>query len=296
MEALEGQGLVAVEQDGRRLMIRLAHPLYGEVLRHHTPTLRARAVCRQLADTLASMGMRRREDLLRLATWRLDGGDPTRPNLLAEAARRAASADSVVAERLARAAVQAGGGFDAGLALGRALYGQRRFQEAERVLAGLAELPLTDVQRTELAIERSDSLRGLYRYAEATGELQAAVIVTDHGLRDRLTTCVAESLLLDGRVAEALDTVSAVLTHESTDETTFAQAVWITSWALVRAGRASEAIDIIRLQERLGSRWQGRDAQAPWGDRGRVGPCVPMVGPLRRGRGGRSGQLPAVGS
>jgi tetratricopeptide (TPR) repeat protein len=141
--------------------------------------------------------------------------------------------------------------------LGRALYGQRRFQEAERVLAGLAELPLTDVQRTELAIERSDSLRGLYRYAEATGELQAAaVIVTDHGLRDRLTTCVAESLLLDGRVAEALDTVSAVLTHESTDETTFAQAVWITSWALVRAGRASEAIDIIRLQERLGSRWK----------------------------------------
>ena len=55
-EALERRGLVAVEQHGQRLQVRLAHPLYGEVLRRRTPRLHARAVHRRLADAVEGLG------------------------------------------------------------------------------------------------------------------------------------------------------------------------------------------------------------------------------------------------
>jgi DNA-binding CsgD family transcriptional regulator len=256
IETLERQGLVAVEQHRRRLEVRLAHPLYGEALRRHTPALRATTVRRQLADALEAVGMRRREDLLRVATWRLDAAAPARPDLLIAAARRAGTADDVLAERLARAAVEAGGGFDAGIALGRALYGQRRFQEAEPVLAGLADLAVTDQQRADLAIQRSDTLRLLHRYAEATTELQAAAAVADRALRDRLAPALAKSLVFDGRIGEAVDMASAVLAREPANQSAFAQAIWITAWALVLAGRANDAIAVIDLRQQLGDRWR----------------------------------------
>jgi DNA-binding NarL/FixJ family response regulator/DNA-binding transcriptional ArsR family regulator len=253
-EALERRGLVAVERQGRRLEVRLAHPLYGEVLRRHTPTLHARTVCRQLADALEALGMRRREDLLRVATWHLDAGGPAPPQLLTAAAQRTATADDILAERLARAAVEAGGGVDAAIALGQALYGQRRFQEAEVVLAGLADRPLTDQQRTDLAIWRATNLWTLHRYREGIQELHhAAATVTDRGLRDRLATAQAEYLLLDGRGGEALDVASAVLTHEPTDEATSARATAMAAWALVNAGRANQAVATIAQQGYLSS-------------------------------------------
>ncbi|WP_084965462.1 hypothetical protein [Thermoactinospora rubra] len=43
VERLEDRQLVAVEQDGRRLRVRLAHPLYGEVIRSGCGVLRSRA-------------------------------------------------------------------------------------------------------------------------------------------------------------------------------------------------------------------------------------------------------------
>jgi DNA-binding CsgD family transcriptional regulator len=262
LEKLERQSLVIVEQDGRRLDARLAHPLYGEVLRRRTPALRARTMCRQLAEVVENLGMRRREDLLRVATWHLDSADSARPDLLTAAAGRAVTGDDGLAERLARAAVVAGGGFEAGMALGRALHGQRRFQEAEEVLAGLANLAATDQQRADLAIQRSDTLRVSHHYTAATSVLQAAAAaVADPSLRDRLAPALAKSLVFDGRIGEALEVASAVLIHEPSDEPAFAQAIWIASWALVLAGRASDALAVIDLRGRLGDQWK---AEAPW--------------------------------
>ena len=257
LEALERQRLVVVEPEGRRLEVRFAHPLYREVLRRRTPVLRARTVYRQLAGTLEGLGMRRREDLLRVAAWRLEAGAPASAGLLTAAAGKAARADDVLAERLARAAVEMGGGVEAGLALGRALYAQRRFQEAEQMLAGLAGLELSDRQRVDLAVQRSDNLRLLHRCGEATAELEAAYeVVTEPHLRDRLVTALARSLVGDGRVREALEVASAVLTHDPADPAALAQAIWITAWALVLSGRAADALAVTDLRGRLGDRWE----------------------------------------
>ena len=273
IEALERRSLVVVEQHGRRLELRLAHSLHGEVVRRRTPILHARTLHGQLADAVEALGMRRREDLLRVAAWRLSATRPARPDLLTAAARRASNADDILAEQLARAAMEAGGGLEAGIALGRALHGQRRYHEAERVLAGLTDLALTDQQQADLAIERADALRPMHHYADATAELQTmAAALADRGARDRLATALAKSLVFDGNIGRALEMASAVLANERSDEPAFAQAIWIASWALVLVGRANEAIAVVGLQERLEKRWKD---EAPW--------CHAMIESMRVG-------------
>src|SRR5207302_9617698 len=130
LEAAERQGLVEVNKDGRRLAVRLAHPLYSESVRARCPVLRARDIHCQLAAAVESTGARRRDDLLRMATARLEAGENGSPDLLVAAARRAlASSDLALAERLARAAADGGGGIPAAHVLALALLVQRKDAE-----------------------------------------------------------------------------------------------------------------------------------------------------------------------
>jgi hypothetical protein len=112
--AAERNGLLSVEPSGRRLEVRPAHPLYGEVVRVQASPLRARLVLRRLADAVEATSARRTGDLLRIMTWRLDAGATSPPEQLTSAGREAmALFDYQLAGRLARAAVDAGGGLTA---------------------------------------------------------------------------------------------------------------------------------------------------------------------------------------
>jgi DNA-binding CsgD family transcriptional regulator len=164
-ESLEAQGLITGQVDGRRLTFRLGHPLYGEVLRAGLPVLRRRAVCRVLAEAVESVGARRSDDVLRVATWRLDSGGANPERLLeaAEAARRAY--DVPLAERLARAAASAGAGFPALLLAAQMTGLQGRELEAEAELATL--IGNDEDERARLAVARLDNLRFLGRFEEA---------------------------------------------------------------------------------------------------------------------------------
>ncbi|MEU8355953.1 LuxR C-terminal-related transcriptional regulator [Nonomuraea sp. NPDC048882] len=122
VERVEARGLVVTVTDGRRENLRLGHPLYGEVIRGDCGTLRTRRRLRTLAEGLEAAGLRRREDELRAAVWRLDSGSPTDPGLLTSAARQAWSRqDPRLAARLARAAIEAGAGVGAVAVLGEVL-------------------------------------------------------------------------------------------------------------------------------------------------------------------------------
>ncbi|WP_155358089.1 helix-turn-helix transcriptional regulator [Acrocarpospora macrocephala] len=175
LERLETRQLITVQPDGRRLQVRLAHPLYGEVIRESCGTLRTRALLRRLADMIESTGGRRREDVLRVAVWRLDSGAPGDPALLARAAEQArAVRDLVLAERLARAAIEAGGGTAVRLGLGTILSYQDRYAEAEEVFAAV-ESGLTGDRRVDCATTRAlNLLWGLGRLDQALQVLDAA--------------------------------------------------------------------------------------------------------------------------
>ncbi|MFI6097802.1 LuxR C-terminal-related transcriptional regulator [Lentzea sp. NPDC051213] len=158
----ELDGLVAVTPEG----LRLAHPLYGEVLRAQCPPLRKRNHQRYLASVL--------EDPLRVAVLRLDSGTADDPALLITATRLACATGGVVlAERLARAAWAVGGGVEAGRLLAEVLVFTDRPEEAEEVFAMVA----TDDDPMEVRAVRAMNLGwALGRSAEAASMVEAHAV------------------------------------------------------------------------------------------------------------------------
>ena len=156
VERLEAAGVAAIGRHGDRAVARPAHPLYGDVVRSSLPDLRRRRVTRSLADVLERRGVTGREDSIRLALWRLDGGGTAAPGLLLAAARHAHLAfDGATAERLAHAAWSADRTFEAAHVLADVLFARGRYVEQGKLLAGMAGIVTTDEQRVVVAVSRA---------------------------------------------------------------------------------------------------------------------------------------------
>ncbi|MFG2195989.1 LuxR C-terminal-related transcriptional regulator [Streptomyces sp. NPDC048639] len=111
-------------------LVRLKHPLYGEVVRAGTGPLRARRVHRDLAEALERCGGR--VDPIRPVLWRQRAGEHVPSAALVEAASAALDrGDAALAERLASAAQ----GPDAVRVHGQALVAQGLAARAEDLLA-----------------------------------------------------------------------------------------------------------------------------------------------------------------
>ena len=151
VEAAEERGLVKVAEDGSRRQVRLAHPLYGEVIRRQCPVTRSRRLLAQLAGLVEESGARRRDDVLRVAVWRLDSGTAQRGDLLLDAAGQAFGRfDLELAERLAAAARDVGAGSAAAELLATTLLFGDRPEEAVKVLDA-AELVAGPTDRLRIA-------------------------------------------------------------------------------------------------------------------------------------------------
>ena len=241
-ESLERHDLLQSRMDGRRLELSLAHPVYGEVLRARISALRLRAVQRALADALEATGARRRHDTLRLATWRLEGGGAVRGDLMLAGALVARSRWAIsLAERLARAAVEAGAGFEGGLLLGQLCAFRGHADEAEKVYAELASRALDDTQRALLATSRVDNLIAAGQLPEAALVAEEAeAVIEDEVCRDEITAKRAFGLVMSGRTAEALDIIVPLL--QRAEGRTLASAGFTGAIALSLSGRLAEAV------------------------------------------------------
>ena len=131
VEELERAGLAAVEGVGGATEIRMAHPLYTEAVAARLPATTSLRLRRSLARALGAMPQQDDDDRLRVAVWRLDGGE-TDASLSVHASGLAAARGAAdLALRLARAA---GDGLDAAVATGAALNALVRYDESEAVL------------------------------------------------------------------------------------------------------------------------------------------------------------------
>lgn len=114
----EALGVVTVTGPGALADVRLAHPLYGEVVRAELPVLRARGLRLRLAETLQSRDPLTSDDALRVARLLLDGGGSIPPDLVLDAAQAANLAgDPDLGARLAELALAGGAGLRATLLL-----------------------------------------------------------------------------------------------------------------------------------------------------------------------------------
>ena len=116
--------------------MRLAHPLYGEVLAAELPVLRSRTLRLRLAEAIQQRQPLTPDDALRASRWLLDAGEPVPAALLEDAAAAANLAgDADLGAQLAQLAIDAGAGLRATGLLAGAYILRDRYEEAEAVLA-----------------------------------------------------------------------------------------------------------------------------------------------------------------
>ena len=243
LEEAEERGLVEVNVRADPTEVRLTHPIYADALRQRLPQSRTRRIWVVLADALEGTGTQRREDLLRIAKWRLDahvGGDP---DLFTQAARSAREMfDVQLAVRLAGAAVDSGGGVDAGFALGEAEMLSGRHEEAERVLASLVPHCSSDSERAQVASARS------YNRSVLMGDPAGAERIIDEALsvveqpsaRLQLRGRTAMIKLMSGEPRNALSAATDLL--ESPDPGVLLRGTWVSSIALAMLGRTEVSV------------------------------------------------------
>jgi len=207
LEALERDGLISIHTDGRRESVRLAHPMHSEVLKEGIPALRSRSILIAQADAVQACGARRREDPIRVATWRLAATGRADPELLLRAARLARFAgDYRQAAGLARAAMASQPSAAAGLVLGESLYDASSFEEAEGVLADAADRAASDDELVRIAtVRRRNLFWGCRRDIEAIAAGRAvSPRLAAAAARNELAVGEAEVLAFAGHPGDAL--------------------------------------------------------------------------------------------
>lgn len=213
VETAEERGLIRVDMEDRRANVRLAHPLYGEVVRRRCPVSRTRRLLASLAELVEKTGGHRREDLLRVAVWRLDSDTARDPDLLLGAAAQAFGRfDIPLAARLARASVDAGGRFSARELLASILMFGDQPEEALAVLDGArAELTSDGRRGRWLTVRGLVCNWGLSRDSTVDELSAAGAQLTDPGDRARVRSFEALMRLHRLECAEATRLAHTVL-------------------------------------------------------------------------------------
>lgn len=169
---LESAEVIRTSDDRGRLLIRLAHPIYGDVLRASTGLLQRRAILASLASNLAARGATRPDEIIKLARLAVDGGVDVDRSVLRSALAPTMQAGQLdLAERIGRRLVESSTSFHDGMELARVLHFQGD-------LAGLREH-----LRVWRARARSAGQHRALTLLEATAE---RAIGNDPELADRL--------------------------------------------------------------------------------------------------------------
>lgn len=132
---LEAARVLAADELDDALIVRFVHPVYADATRRRLGRLMARQLLRDLANTLEAMPRKRPEDVLRIATWRLDAGADASTALLMQASRLANRRnDFALAERLGLQAFDLESTLAAATTLAGSFVEQGRHEEARAIL------------------------------------------------------------------------------------------------------------------------------------------------------------------
>lgn len=242
-DALQRLGLLVVDDVAESdPFARPGHPLYGELVRARITASRAIELRLMLAEAFEAAG-RAETDLLRIVTWKLDGGaSPPAETLLAAGLRAAERLDWKLSARLASASVELHPEPGAAFALAEALGHLGRFHEALSVLEG--HEGADEDERARLAVLRSSVLFwGLGRFEEAAATLAEAEQRLSTP-RDRAWVGAVRAGMLTalGRPAEGVDAARAIVASRSLAERAADAARSALAMGLVWSGRTEEGL------------------------------------------------------
>jgi DNA-binding NarL/FixJ family response regulator len=244
----ETLGLLTVSGSGQVSEVRLAHPLYGEVVRRGLPVLRARTLHLRLAEALQRRDPMTPDDALRVTRWLLDAGAPIKPDLVFIAARTAILAgDPDLGARLAELAVADGAGLPGTLLLARSHTLRQRHEDAEAVLAEAEEAAAHGPLAIEYLQQRLSGLFwGLKRNQELRDLLtRAQAWSTEPSWQRRLEPVRFGFVALIDHFEDGATVASEILADPELDPTSRRSIEAIQAMALFSAGQAKEAHTLV---------------------------------------------------
>jgi DNA-binding NarL/FixJ family response regulator len=166
---LEETRLIDVTND----VVRVAHPVVADVVRAHTPALRARVIAAQLADAFERTGMSDTSEALRVVTWRMQSGDATAAQLLDATRTARARTDFTLAEQLVNASIALEPSFEAKLLSAEIVGLQGRTKDSEAALMNLMETSVIEEDRVRATLALMDN------EAFFVGQPQRAVAIAE---------------------------------------------------------------------------------------------------------------------
>jgi DNA-binding CsgD family transcriptional regulator len=243
VEEADMRGLITLETVDAGVEVRVAHPLYGEVRRERAAPTRLRRLRGLVATELAkSADCDDLRVVVRRAALSLDSDLEPDPDLLITAARGAVWFPNLaLADRLADAAIRAGGVAEANFIRAHALSWLGRGQEADAVLAGTREL--TDVERARRAFLRATNR--LFILADPTG---AKRLIEDasHTTPLQARACIDAFLTVYwaamGKPDAARQSSKTLALQELPDLVAARTTAWAITVACGDAGRVTEAV------------------------------------------------------
>jgi len=232
---------------------RLAHPLYGDVLRTGLTGARQASLTGELVEAYSALGLDAKAPV-KVALWSLSAGRAVDSELLLQAARRARSlGDAELTQRLAAQAVEQGAGFDAASLLGEAYAMAGQCLDAERTWSQLAKTELDDGQRVVLSTHRFLNLSVALADPDAAMAMldEQTELVRDEQSRMAMRAPAIGVLGTTGRWGAVRENYPRLAPHlqglaKFTADITY-------TMALVMAGRTDEALRVVDEYETGGN-------------------------------------------
>jgi DNA-binding CsgD family transcriptional regulator len=211
-EEAERRGLITVSGAGEAATVRVGHPLYGEVRLAQGGRLRLRRLRGSLATALTGLGADAAADPVRLGLLWLESDLPADPQVYLHAAQTAfLRIDLENAERLARAAVNAGADISARLLHAHALILLNKGQEAATLLDAFTAGDLPEPVWSQVVHSQAANLMWpLGRPAESWAVIDNALAHASDQLTADLLAFRAVQLALAARPAEVMSVIAAV--------------------------------------------------------------------------------------
>ncbi|MCX5000573.1 LuxR C-terminal-related transcriptional regulator [Streptomyces longwoodensis] len=206
IDRLESAALIEVAEERQRVTVRLAHPLYGEALREALPDVERNALMAEEADRIERHGARRRDDALRIASYRLAATGTADPQLLLDAACLAShSNDHPRVLTLLKALPDDRRSVGAQVLMGDALFQMGHWSAAEDMLSAACAAARGDEEVLAVAMTRVENLLGRAPLSAAL-EANAAALSAVTSPVGRYTLTVNEGYILisKGNVTEGL--------------------------------------------------------------------------------------------
>ena len=204
LEEAERRGLIAVSSPSATDLVRVGHPLYGEVRLEQSGPLRLRRLRGRAAKAMACLDATRPADPVRLGLLWLDSDLEPDGNVLLRAAQAACvRLDLELAEHLADAAMHAGAGPDAAILRAHALILLNRGRDAEQILNSLTEQDLSEAARSNvLHLRAANLLWPLGRPDDSWTVIEDALTHSAGRLVDQLRAFRSVQLAMAARPAE----------------------------------------------------------------------------------------------